>query len=227
MSQDFISIINPLPGLEYQGQEDLSQTPRKAEFQVIPKVDNTNRHFKGQHKDEIVLCFCRKHWITLLPHFAGMAILFAATAAFFIFVAPADIQSAVSGSLYRFSAFLVILGATLYIHSFFLRFFNYYLQTFIITNFRVVQLDQTLFFQQNRDSVDLREIQDIVVNQKGILKTLLNYGEIIITMSSAHATKVLQRVPNPEYHFRKINKTKREYITNRGLRKLPNNGITA
>ena len=32
--------------------------------------DNTNLNFKGQMKDEEVLCFTRKHWVLILPYFA-------------------------------------------------------------------------------------------------------------------------------------------------------------
>jgi len=120
---------------------------------------------------------------------------------------------------YRMSAVVAFIGITYYFHRFFLRFFAYYLQIMIVTNFRVIQLDQTLFLNRNRDSIDLPEIQDIVIRQSGIFKTILNYGELIITLSSAHSSKTLTCIPNPEYFFRKINKTKREYITSRRVAK--------
>lgn len=213
MPEDFITPVHPLPGSEPEvitspvppnGQK-LSETPRSPEFRVLPEIDNTNRNFKGQQKNEVVLCFCRKHWIVLVPHFIG-ALLIAVGLTFFI-----------SSSF--FWSPVVIAGLTYYLHYFFVRFFNYYLKIVIVTNFRVIHLDQTLYFHRNRDSIDLPEIQDIVIQQNGIIKTLFNYGEIIITLSSAHASKTLACVPNPEYYFRKINKTKRDYITIRRVEK--------
>lgn len=174
-------------------------------------MDNTNRHFKGQHENEEVLCFCRRHWIVLLPHMVVFFIFCIFIILFFTFVSTESLESAFAQSNYRFLMLLPISLGTLYMHRFFLRVFNYYLQTIIITNNRVITLEQTLYFTRTRDSIDLTEIQDIVVKQHGIMQTLLNYGELIITLSSAHSTKTLERVPNPEYYFRKINKTKSEY----------------
>lgn len=218
MPEDFITPVNPLPGTvadttaEGNGQK-LSETPRQQTFQMLPQIDNTNRHFKGQQKNEVVHCFCRKHWIVLVPHFIGAILVAALAIAFF------GSASIWAKETYRVLAAVAAIGLTYYLHYFFVRFFNYYLQTVIITNFRVIHLDQTLYFHRNRDSIDLPEIQDIVIQQNGIIKTLLNFGEIIITLSSAHASKTLHSVPNPEYYFRKINKTKREYISIRRVEK--------
>lgn len=214
MIDEFITPVKPQSDLEavtYYGQK-LSQTPRTER---PPVIDNTNKNFKGQQKNEVVLCFSRKHWIVLVPHFIGFGIFLAAVFSFFVFISKQDIEAVMNQAVYRIFAGLAIIGLTFYLHRFFCIFFNYYLQIFIVTNFRVLQLDQTLYFTKNRDSIDLPEIQDILIEQKGIMKTLLNYGEIQITLSSAHATKTLRSVPNPEYFFRKINKTKREYITSR------------
>lgn len=232
MIDEFVKPVNPLPGTEpvtlvsprttpqpfengKPAEDQLSKTPRIEHMKILPEIDNTNRNFKGQQKHEVVLCFCRKHWIVLLPHFIGFFIFGLAWLAFALFADKAVINEFMGQSTYQILALTALAGLTFYVHAFFLRIFNYYIQTMIITNFRVIHLEQTLFFTRNRDSIDIREIQDIVIQQKGILKTLLNYGEIIITLSSAHATKMLYYVPNPEYHFSKINKTKREYISKR------------
>lgn len=174
-------------------------------------TDNTNRNFKGQQKNEMVLCFCRKHWIILLPYFIGMFVFISAVAGFLFFVPRELIGSLIDQMTYRIFAFVGLIGFTYYLHGFFYRILNYYLQTMIITNYRIVNLDQTLFFRRVRDSIDLSEIQDVEIKQNGIVETLFDYGEIIITLS-AGPLKTLYCLPNPEYHFRKINKTKREYI---------------
>lgn len=197
----------------------ISQTPRHLQSSEISAVDNTNKNFKGQQKTEVVLCFCRKHWIVLFAHLIGFFVFLAAVFYFFMEVSSASITSFFSPQTYKGIAALLVLGFTYYIHRFFLRFFNYYLQTMIITNYRVIELHQTLYFVRQRNSIDLPEIQDIIINREGVIPTLLNYGEITIILSSAHATKTFYCVPNPEYFFRKINKTKREYIMRRRMEK--------
>lgn len=199
----------------------ISETPRQLHPEEISPLDNTNKNFKGQQKTEVMLCFCRKHWIVLLPHFLGFFIFIAALVYFFAQVSDVSITQIFSPQLYRAIAALVTIGLTYYIHRFFLRFFNYYLQTTLITNYRVIELHQTLYFVRQRNSIDLPEIQDVIINREGVIPTLLNFGEITITLSSAHATKIFHCLPNPDYFFRKINKTKREYITRRRMEKAP------
>lgn len=218
MDDNFITPVHPLDQIESVPplqKVSLSQSPRSPDFHVLPEVDNTNRNFKGQQKNEVVHSFCRKHWIVLIPHLIGFLCIFVFSVLFLLFIPQDALSSIMSPFAYRIIAGIALIGITYYFHRFFLRFFAYYLQIMIITNFRVIQLDQTLFFNRNRDSIDLPEIQDIVIKQGGIFKTILNYGELIITLSSAHSSKMLTCVPNPEYFFRKINKTKREYITSR------------
>lgn len=245
LPKDFIEPIQKIEETDQDGKpvrEELSETPRKIEEQsakdkvnggaregglgqsassIAPPedTDNTNRHFKGQQKNEVVLAFTRKHWLVIIPHTLWLLMLVAVPLAIFWFRANYDFSEFISPVAYRVISGLAIVAITYFLHMCFLRFFNFYLQTFIITNYRVVQLDQTLYFVRNRDSIDLREIQDIEIHQKGIMPTICNYGELIITLSSAHATKHVYFMPNPEYFFRKINKTKREYIATRTLEK--------
>lgn len=238
LPKDFVTPVHTLEETDQEGKpvsENLSETPRKIEEEaakesaplnaplnqpsIVISFDNTNRNFKGQQKNETVLAFCRKHWLVIIPHMLWLAMLGAIPFIIFWFRAKYNFAEFISPVAYRIIAGLAIIAITYFLHTCFLRFFNYYLQTFVVTNFRVVQLEQTLYFVRNRDSIDLREIQDIEIHQTGILKTIFNYGELVITLSSAHATKRIPFMPNPEYFFRKINKTKREYIATRTLEK--------
>lgn len=218
LPKDFIEPVHKTLETDQDGgfvRENLSVTPRE----ISAGIDNTNRNFKGQQKNEVVVAFCRKHWIVIVPHMILSVLLMVAPLVIFMFRSRYDFAEFISVVAYRTIAGIAIIGITYFFHMCFLKFFNYYLQTFIITNFRVVQLDQTLYFTRNRDSIDLREIQDIEIHQKGFFPTILNYGELIITLSSAHATKHIAFTPNPEYYFKKVNNTKREYIIARGVEK--------
>ncbi|MEK9132322.1 MAG: hypothetical protein AAB606_01255 [Patescibacteria group bacterium] len=212
MDDTFVKPVFAPPGEE---EAKISETPRI----LHAEIDNTNRNFKGQHKHETVLCFTRRHWIVLLPYIIGSLLIMAGLFYLAISTFRTDMADFISPIAYKVVAGAVIAVITYYLHRFFVRFLNYYLQIIIVTNFRVIELDITLFFNNNRDSIDLPEIQDVVIRQEGILKTLLNFGELIITLSSVNASKSLYYVPNPEYFFRKINKTKREYIITRRLQK--------
>jgi hypothetical protein len=177
--------------------------------------DNTNRHFKGQLRTEEIQCFCRKHWIILIQDLIGfllficfivfLAIYFKGIYKFFA-------QDSFFSSLLAFS---IVTFITLYIHRFFLRFIRYFLDIIIITNYRLVILEKSLYLQDSKDAIDLAKIQDIRKEQHGIIRNVLRFGKLVITLSATSTTKVLPLVPNPDYHFRKINTLKRDYIRDR------------
>ncbi len=179
------------------------------------KTGNTDRHFKGQLESEVVQCFYRKHWIVLVRDIVS----------FFIFVTVLTFVAMHFKGIYTFFsqdsifttflAFSLVSLFTLFIHRFFLRFIRYYLDITVITNYRIVTIDKSLYLLDEKDAIDLPKIQDIKKSQHGIIKRMLGYGELIITLSSTTTTKILVFVPNPGYHFRKINKLKREYIKER------------
>lgn len=176
---------------------------------------NTNKNFKGQLETEIVQCFCRRHWIILVKDFVG----------FFIFLIAIGVFGYYFKGIYNFFsrdsffteilAIGMIIASVIYIHHFFLRMINYFLNIVIITNYRIVVLDKSLYLHDSKDAIDLPKIQDIQKEQNGIVKNILKFGTLIITLSSTSTNKILTCIPNPDYHFRKINSLKREYIKER------------
>ncbi len=92
MVEEFIKPVRTI-GQDDLGSPDysLSQTPRELPREDEATTDNTNRHFKGQQRNETVLCFTRKHWIVLVPHFIGFAAFLLAIPAFIVLV-PAGPQ---------------------------------------------------------------------------------------------------------------------------------------
>ncbi len=174
-----------------------------------------DKHFKGQLDTEDVECFYRKHWVVLINNFLGFFIFMG----ILVFVA-ANFRGmhdffASDSFFINFLAFSTVTLFTVYIHRFFLRIIRYYLDIVVVTNYRIVSIDKSLYLRDSKDAVDLPKIQDINKNQHGIMKKILKFSDLVITLSSTSTTKTLGFVPNPDYHFRKINQLKREYIRER------------
>lgn len=55
---------------------------------------------------------------------------------------------------------------------------NYYLDLWVITDRRVIVIDQRAFFNRKVSSFRLERLQDIKVTIKGLIPTLLNFGTI-------------------------------------------------
>ena len=72
------------------------------------------------------------------------------------------------------------------------------LNVFILTNQRLVDIDQRKLFDRQVAECPLENIQDIRYNKKGLYATLLNFGTVVIDSASPQGHIELVDVPNPE-----------------------------
>lgn len=167
--------------------------------------DNKDKYFKGQLQDEEVILFLRRHWVALFDYlagFLGMTILFVlvfGTTFFRSFIAEYR-------GILTFLFLLYYLGSTLFIHKFFLRLLNHFSHVVVITDQRIVYISKTVYVHSMLDSLRHTQIQDVRKEQEGIIKNWLNYGELCIVLTTSEEPRTLHYVPNPEYHFRMINR---------------------
>ncbi len=147
---------------------------------------------------EQILLFRRRHWLTLIlsliPISIGIIVVFAAP--FFI--------SAAADSL-NISLSLVWFGAMLILQIFwtvsFVIITDYYLDTWIVTNNRLVFIELHSLFRRSVSSIDLGAIQDLTVEVYGILPTFFKYGTIVVHTSGDEQGFRFKDIPQP-YAFK-------------------------
>ncbi|MBI4231854.1 hypothetical protein HY605_01365 [Candidatus Peregrinibacteria bacterium] len=169
--------------------------------------DNKDRYFKGQQSDEELICFFRHHWITLLREFLYFAIFI------FAIILTLSNMTAIKELLQgnREIKMLFLTGfimTTLYMHRFFIKMLNYFVNIAIVTDIRLIDHQKTLFFKDTMDAIDLAQIQNIEKYQEGIFPSLLGYGDIKIFLNASAAVKTFYGLPNAKFHFRCMNRQK-------------------
>jgi len=179
-------------------------------------ADYTNRHFKGQNQSEVVIDFTRKHWIVLLGPLIKASIVTLAVASFTIMALMYfDLENSVNAIIYPWMLISAFVFGLYEFHRFFLRVFHYFMDIVIITNYRVIDLDKSLFIKDSKDAVDLREIQDLRKKQDGLFANFFDYGTIQILVATADKPLTLPFIPRTDHYFRAINQAKRDYISRR------------
>ncbi|OIP80741.1 hypothetical protein COW94_04705 [Candidatus Peregrinibacteria bacterium CG22_combo_CG10-13_8_21_14_all_44_10] len=178
-------------------------------------TDNTDRHFKGQQRSEVVVYYTRKHWITQIYLFIEI-IAFTLVFGALIFVAVYLKEVAHIGEL----MIAAVVAMTVWLHHIFTGFLNYFLGIIVITNFRVIILEKSIYIKDDKDVVDLHEIQDIKKIQHGIIPNLLNYGKLVVVVPTMIQPMIINAIGDPEKFFRKINNAKRDYIHERQQQRL-------
>jgi len=76
-------------------------------------------------------------------------------------------------------------------------FTNYYLDLLIITNLRLIDVEQLALFSRDVTSAPLANLEDVKIEVKGILATLIGYGNLHIQTAAAEKEVVMRGVKNP------------------------------
>ena len=77
-------------------------------------------------------------------------------------------------------------------------FIIWYYNAFVVTNRRVVDIDQRGFFERIVSEAPYEKIQDVSYRRKGIWQTIFRYGDVRIQMVDASAGLEMRNVRGPE-----------------------------
>jgi hypothetical protein len=78
-----------------------------------------------------------------------------------------------------------------------LTFTRYFLNLWVVTNFRIVDIHQKGFFRREVSSLLLNRVQDITVDTEGILVSLLDIGDINVQSAGAVDRFSMRGIPHP------------------------------
>jgi len=82
--------------------------------------------------------------------------------------------------------------------AFFIEWTDYYLDVWIITDRRIVDVEQKGFFNREVTSFLYRNIQDITVETRGLIPTLLNFGTLHVQTAGQHREILIRSAACPE-----------------------------
>jgi uncharacterized membrane protein YdbT with pleckstrin-like domain len=146
----------------------------------------------------------RRHPITFLPQILLLLALAAVPVVLYYFFLK-NFSGLLTGQI-TYPALLIL--AVIYYLSiwlfFYTNFVDYYLDMWIITNDRLIDIRQEALFSRTIAELDLYKIQDITSEVKGIIPTIFNYGKIYIQTAGEQERFALINVPDPHNLRKKI-----------------------
>jgi len=161
--------------------------------------------------NENILAVYRRHWIILFWDIftiisIGLFVLLAGTILkkFMpsMFVSPWR-------QIFFWMAILLYHGLWI---AFFARFADYWLDSWILTNERIIDIEQKGLFSREVSEFKLDKIQDISVDVSGVIPTLFHYGDVQIETAGFEREFVFKTVPNPQNVKSEILKMQDEYL---------------
>lgn len=151
---------------------------------------------------ETILMEVRKHWLTIVIH-AGILLVLACA---FLFAFPLVMQYFFSDTVSSLdmnvlgSIYLFIAAAWLWFVwvMFFVAWTNYYLDVLVITNKRLIDMEQFVLFSRDEVTIPLGSIEDIKIEIPGLLATVLNFGNLQIQTAGAQRETITTRMRKPK-----------------------------
>lgn len=151
----------------------------------------------GEH----VVREARKHWFLfvsgLLPYAILMIIPFALPnlltlmPAFAKYAAYFDFSTSLSRALLGAWLLIIWTGA-------WGAFTRYFLDVWVLTNKRLVDIDQKGYFSRQVSSLLLSRVQDVTITIKGVVPSLLGIGNIHVQSAGATEEFTMRGIPRPE-----------------------------
>jgi uncharacterized membrane protein YdbT with pleckstrin-like domain len=152
--------------------------------------------FEGQEEGEEILVVLRRNWFNILVQFIPVLVL---TAILFLslFFLPSIFQILKDPALQNFFYFLESLLAMFICILFFLIWVDYYLDTWIITDRKIVNIEQKGLFSRTTSELAMDKIQDITTEVTGMFPTLVNYGDVFVQTAAEKERFIFRKVSNP------------------------------
>ncbi len=154
----------------------------------------TNYSFEGQRPNELVVALLYRHWFVIVSKLLGFIIM-----ALVPLVAYVLLWDWIA--LYDLSSLYGLLVAVYYLIWWYSAFYNitmYLLDTWILTDHRVIDSEQHGFFNRTVAELNLAKIEDISTSVKSFIGTVLKFGDIEIQTAGTHPKFSFEQIPNPE-----------------------------
>jgi hypothetical protein len=153
--------------------------------------------FPSQQADETIHLVVREHWAFLLFRLLVVIFLFALLLAFQAYIptlAPGLFEGT-AGRVTLLASQIYTLGLVLTV---FLIWVFYYLNVQIITNLRIVDIDQKGLFSRSIAELHIDKIEDVTSESNGALATVFQYGNVYVQTAGTVERFEFDHVPAPE-----------------------------
>jgi len=150
-----------------------------------------------QKSYERIVYTLRRHPITFLPILGLFIILMLVPVGLYL-IANAIIPNFTANEA-AYPAFILTMSG--YCISvlvlFFTQFIDYYLDLWVVTNDRIIDIEQFGLFSRITSELDLFRIHDVSSDITGLFSTMFNYGDVIVKTASNNQSIIFRNVSDP------------------------------
>lgn len=155
--------------------------------------------FPGQRSNEHTILLMRRHWIVWTKFIIQLAFFNLVPAIFFL-IAYYGFSVTISADGPLFIAIVLLLSFyylgtwLMYFH----QFVDYRLDVWILTDQRIINIEQEGLFARVFSELNIAKVQDVTSELKGHAQTFLDYGNVYIQTAGERQRFIFEHVPHPE-----------------------------
>lgn len=155
-------------------------------------------------KNEYIVFFLRRHWLVLIPLILGGIIVLLLPVAGYVILKmrmPDVLTNEAQYALAVMEGSIFFLFAWLFI---FQNFIDWYLDVWIVTNQRIINIEQHGLFGRTMSELRLYNVQDVTSATIGFLQSMLNYGNVTIQTASEKRQFEFEEIAHPDRIAKRI-----------------------
>ncbi|NTW46063.1 MAG: PH domain-containing protein [Candidatus Moranbacteria bacterium] len=158
--------------------------------------DLSTVRFPGKHEEETVIAVYHRHWFDILTHLF-LSVFFSVILIGGFAVLPGlfpGIMSSPNAPFFLFleNSFLLFLWLTL-----FLIWIDVYFDVWIVTDERIVNIEQKDLFNRRVSELRYHTVQDVTSEVQGVVPSILGFGDVLVQTAGESPRFIFHNIPDP------------------------------
>jgi uncharacterized membrane protein YdbT with pleckstrin-like domain len=151
-------------------------------------------------KNETILLQARRHWFFLVTKLFALLplVIISFVIIFFTESSGAEYFSFTQKNGTAFIVFLLFTWLLFLWVIAFIMWTNFYLDVLIVTDHRIINIEQKALFARETSSLHLDKVQDVSVEVFGLLATFLSFGNLKIQTAGEVGEFIIKGIKNPD-----------------------------
>lgn len=153
-------------------------------------------------KDEKILLVIHRHWFVLAMRIFVVIFIYFFPFAIYLYIESKGFMFDPTVLTFRLEAPVFFLGAVIWTLLVWMRIFadftDHYLDGWVVTDKRIIDVEQKGFFSRTVSSFRMERIQDVTVEIHGIIATLLDFGDVHVQTASEDYDFIIRDAPKPK-----------------------------
>lgn len=161
-------------------------------------------HLPNPLPEEHLVYFLRRHPITILSVIVSFVLVLCAPFAAYWYLTTFQSEMVANQNTLTL---IVLFGSIFFLYAWlflFQNFIDYYLDMWIVTNHRILSIEQSGLFSRTASELRLYRIQDVTATVSGAMHTILDYGDVEIQTAGEKEHFRFEDVSHPNNVAKKI-----------------------